>query len=176
MAFGQPFYAYNSTPFNTQNTAYVAPQPQYGNLYGQSQQMAQNANNGVTGQYQQQQQVLPPKTNKILVTSLTDALGRTAEPNTEILYIDQDNPLLYQISIDMQGRKTYRTFEIKDVTEQTQQTANKSVPQIDLSAYAKKEDLQVLKDELMTVASSFAMQSAQSNKPKSVEKTKTEKE
>lgn len=167
MAYGQPFYTYGNA-YSAQNNGYIAPQPQYGNLYGQPQQMPQGANNGVTGQYQtQQSQTLPPRTNKILVTSLTDAMSRTAEPNTEILYIDQDNPLLYQVSIDMQGRKTYRTFEIKDVTEQTQQASEKTAQNIDLSAYATKDDLRALENKISNYADSLFTQSA---KPKSQER------
>lgn len=47
MAFGQPFYAYGGNGYNTQNNGYVAPQPQYGNFYGQPQNAPQNTNNGV---------------------------------------------------------------------------------------------------------------------------------
>lgn len=149
MDFGQPFYNYGSR----QSNGYVAPSQNYYNA----------------SQMPPQQQPLPiaPKTNKILVTSLMDAMNRTAEPNTDILYVDQDNPFIYQVTIDMQGRKSYKTFEIKEVTEQNQAQAGAS--NIDLTAYATKDDLKALEDKLLTMASSLVPPSA----PKA--RTKTEK-
>ena len=52
----------------------------------------------------------PPKTNKIFVTSLQDAMSRQVEANTEVVYLHQSEPLLYQIVTDMQGRKSVDTF------------------------------------------------------------------
>lgn len=185
MAFGQPFYNYGSNPYGGQNNGYMAQQPQYGNFYGQQQNMPQNANNGVTqqfqGQAQQQVQQMPPRTNIAPVASLMDAMSRTSEPNTNIYYADQDQPFIYQISIDMQGRKTYKTFKIEDVTEQAQQSNESGTPDIDLSGYAKKEDLQALKNEIMNMANTFvAQQSVQPTqmpaRAKNAEKLKADKE
>lgn len=167
MPFGQPFYNYGINPYGGQNNGYVAQQPQYGNFYGQPQNVPHNANNGVTQQYQQQPQtVMPPKTNMPLVTSLMDALNRTVEPNTTIYYADQDQPLIYLVSMDMQGRKTSRTFKVEDVTEQAATKASQTTTDIDLSGYAKIEDLQKLKDEIIGMASAFvAQQSVQAGQP-----------
>lgn len=184
-AFGQPFYNYGSNPYGSQNNGYAQQQPQYGNFYGQPQNVPHNANNGVTQQYQQQvqqQAALPPKTNVPLATSLIDAMSRNAEFNTEIFYADQDNPFIYKIMIDGQGRKTHRVFKIEDVTEQTAQQSNGSAtPDIDLSGYATKDDLQALKDEIMGMASAFVAQQAvsptqQPAKTKSADKPKVDKE
>lgn len=146
MAFGQPFYNYGANSYNVQNNGYMAQQPQYGNFYGQPQNAPQNANNGVAQQYQAQQQTpqitqAPPRTNISPVASLVDAMSRLSEPNTDMYYADQDKPFIYQISIDMQGRKTYKTFKIEDVTEQVATQASQPTADIDLSGYAKKEDL-----------------------------------
>lgn len=186
MAYGQPFYNYGTNPYGGQNNGYMAQQPQYGNFYGQPQNAPQNANNGVTqqfqGQAQQQVQQIPPRTNIAPVASLVDAMSRTSEPNTNMYYADQDQPFIYQISIDMQGRKTYKTFKIEDVTEQTTQHSGENIaPNIDLSGYAKKEDLEALRDEIIGMASTFvAQQSSQPTqstaKAKSTEKPKTDKE
>lgn len=40
----------------------------------------------------QPQQAAQPKTNKVFVTSLDDALSRVCEPNSEMLYLHQDEP------------------------------------------------------------------------------------
>jgi hypothetical protein len=62
------------------------PYQSFGNNYGGF----NNSYNGYTGYGQttpyQQPVVQPPKTNKIFVTSLDEALSRPAEPNTEIVY------------------------------------------------------------------------------------------
>lgn len=165
MAFGQPFYNYGANPYNGQNNGYMAQQqPQYGNFYGQPQNAQQNANNGVVQQFQQQQAPqttqVPPRTNIAPVASLVDAMSRLSEPNTDMYYADQDKPFIYQISIDMQGRKTYKTFKIEDVTEQVATQASQTTADIDLSGYAKKEDLQALKNEIMSMASAFVTQQA----------------
>lgn len=182
MAFGQPFYNYGANPYSGQNGGYMGQQPQYGNFYGQPQNAPQNPHNGVAQQYQQQQQnVMPPKTNMPLVTSLMDALNKTVEPNTTIYYADQDQPLIYLVSMDMQGRKTSRTFKVEDVTEQVATQSSQSPADIDLSGYAKIEDLQALKNEIMSMASAFvAQQSVQATQPsaraKNVDKPKVDKE
>lgn len=168
MAYGQPFYNYGATPYNAQNNGYMGQQPQYGNFYGQQQNVAQNANNGVTQQYQQQIQQqapqmtqvpqVPPRTNIAPVASLVDAMSRLSEPNTNMYYADQDKPFIYQISIDMQGRKTYKTFKIEDVTEQVSTQASHPTADVDLSGYAKKEDLEALKKEFMSMANALMTQ------------------
>ena len=133
--------------------------------YGQSYLNYSNGQNKGYGVYPSQQnyyaqqapipQPPPMKTNKILVTSLTDAMSRS-EPNTEMLYLDQDNPFIYQVTVDIQGRKTYRTFEIKEVTEQVNYAQkDKATQDIDLSVYATKDDLKNLEDKLMALANSY---------------------
>lgn len=149
MDIGQPFYNYGSR----QNNGYVAPPQNYYN----AQQIPQP---------QPQPLPIPPKTNKVFVTSLIDALSRTPEPNTEFVYLDQDNPFMYQVTIDMQGRKSYKTFEIKEVTEQNQ--AQASALNIDLTAYATKDDLKALENKIVTMASSLVTPTAKA-------KVKTEK-
>lgn len=65
-----------------------------------------------------QPQVLQPKTNKVWVTSLEDAMARSVEPNSEYIYLHQDKPLLIEVRTDSQGRKTTRVMELKDYVEQ----------------------------------------------------------
>lgn len=64
------------------------------------------------GGYPTQPQSMQPKTNKIFVTSLEEAMARPAEPNTEIIYLHQNEPLLFEIVTDMQGRKAVKTFSL----------------------------------------------------------------
>lgn len=59
-----------------------------------------------------------PKTNKIYVTSLDDALLRYADNNTIMVYIQQDEQAIFEIFTDMQGRKSYKIRKLSDC-EQT---------------------------------------------------------
>lgn len=168
MPYGQPFYTYTSgayTPYQT---------PTYGPY---AQQMpttpsAQPINNFQAQQQvpQAQQPVIPTKTNVLLVTSLMEAMSKTTELNSDTFYADQDKPLIYRVSVDMQGRKTHRTFELKDVTEQTVAPLTTTVaPEIDLSMYATKDDLRVLRDEITNYAINYLNPST-TPKPKKTEK------
>lgn len=156
MPYGQPFYNYAGntyTPMQAPNYNMYAQQPQMPTM-PQNQPL-----NGFQGQQQMQQPqtaVIPPKTNVPLATSLIDAMSRNAEFNTDTFYADQDKPYIYRVSIDMQGRKTYRTFELKDVTEQVVEQGNQPIAQnLDLSDYATKEDLQKFRDEIMGYAMTY---------------------
>lgn len=88
-----------------------------------------------------QPQVAPSiKTNKIFVTSLDDAMARFAEPNTEIIYWHQDQPLIFEIKTDGQGRKGYRTFRLENLTLATQEQAKKE--------YVTHDQLKELQDKV----------------------------
>lgn len=97
--FGRPTQQFNPM----YNTAYN------GNFQPQMAQQTQNA---------------PMRTNKIYVTSLEDALNRYAEPNTIMIYRNQDEKFEYEIVTDSQGRKSYKTLEL----------GSYSVPQADKKA------------------------------------------
>lgn len=181
MANGQPFYNYMSGGY----TPYQAPAY---NMYANQQpiptiaQMPQTPTAQPVNNFQPQQQmptqqpVIPTKTNVPLVTSLTEAMSRTTELNSDTFYADQDKPFIYRVSVDMQGRKTYRTFELTDVTEQNiSQSAPTGAPEIDLSAYATKDDLRALRDEITNYAMAYLNPST-TPKTKKVDKVdKTEK-
>lgn len=149
MAYGQPFYTYPTA-------GYTTPAPNY-NFYGAQPQAPSMAPNTPVNGFQQQGQVntqqatqIPTKTNVPLVTSLTEAMGRATELNSDTFYADQDKPFIYRVSVDMQGRKTYKTFEIKDVTEQVvEQSAPTNVE------FATKDDLKALREEILGYAQSF---------------------
>ena len=78
----------------------------------------QNPYQGYINQYQQPQQVIQPKTNKVWVTSLEDAMAKPVEPNSEYVYLHQDKPLLIEVITDGQGRKATRVMELKPYVEQ----------------------------------------------------------
>lgn len=171
-----PFYTYPNASY----TPYQAPT--YGSYQPQQQMpsMAQNqplngfqAQSQVNAQPQAQQAVIPTKTNVPLVTSLTEAMGRTTELNSDTFYADQDKPFIYRVSVDMQGRKTYKTFELTDVTEQ--EVAQSSTSNVD---YATKADLKALEEKLMGYAMTIGIGSTTTPKSKRTDKAivKAEKE
>lgn len=131
-------YSNNSPYYNYQrNNGYANPYMNGGgalqpNLYpnmvqqpaiGQSQQMAQPQPQTI----QQGYVTPPPSSNKILAISLEDALSKSNDPNTITIYIDQDKPLLYEIEVDLQGRKTYQIYDISlhKAEEKTKEAENK---------------------------------------------------
>lgn len=175
MSNGQPFYTYHNAGYTPHQAQFYSYQPQ-----PQMQYMAQNQPlNGfqqqgqINAQPQAQQPVMPTKTNVPLVTSLSEAMSRTGELNSDTVYADQDEPFIYRVSIDMQGRKTYRTFQLVDVTEQEVKKESKTdFSNIDLSNYATKQDLQAFRDEIMGYAMSMGLSTSTPipPKPKKIEK------
>ena len=136
MAFGQPFYAYGGNGYNTQNNGYVAPQPQYGNFYGQSQNAPQNANGGVTQQYQAQQQQQTMQNTPIqqvqqpqmpvfgnngiamsYVNGIEGAKAHIMPPNSEMWLIDSEGGFMYHKSTDYVGKAVVRPYVINEVNE-----------------------------------------------------------
>lgn len=167
-----PYTGYYATPYATPQMPTVPQMP-----YGQPNTQPM-MNNGVQPQMPPPQatpQPMPSKTNVPLVTSLTEAMSRNAELNTDYFYADQDKPFIYRVSVDMQGRKTYRTFELTDVTEQEiTQVSQVATPTIDLSAYATKDDLRVLKEEITNFTKSYMNNrpaTSTNTEPKRVENT-----
>lgn len=67
-----------------------------------------------------------PKTNKIYVTSLDDALLRYADNNTIMVYIQQDEQAIFEIFTDMQGRKSYKIRKLSDYEQPQIQTKEQS--------------------------------------------------
>lgn len=136
MAFGQPFYNYGTNPYNGQNNGYVAPQPQYGNFYGQQQNAPQNANNNVTQQYQAQQQQQTMQNTPIqqvqqpqmpvfgnngiamsYVNGIEGAKDHIMPPNSEMWLIDSEGGFMYHKSTDYVGKAVVRPYVINEVNE-----------------------------------------------------------
>ena len=57
------------------------------------------------------------RTNKIFVTSFEEAMGRYADPNSIMVYLHQNQPILYEISTDQYGKKSGVTYEYKPYTQ-----------------------------------------------------------
>lgn len=124
------FYPYGQQNYNNMN--YNAYQP---NFQQPIQQMP--------AQQGQPQNSNIPKTNKIFVQSLDVALSMPTEPNSVVIYLHQDLPLLFEISTDFFGRKTSRTFELTESNQKSEQKIT-----ADLSAYVTKEEYKTVESRL----------------------------
>lgn len=75
-----------------------ADQPAQFNQFNQSQM------------YGRRQQTSYPFTNVSYVTSLEEALIRTTQFNSDMIYFNQDCNEFYRVRVDTDGRKSYLTF------------------------------------------------------------------
>lgn len=84
-------------------------------------------------------------TNKIYVSGIEDVKGKTLYPNSDMIFIDNDKPLLYQKTVDSKGQ-----FEIKvfDICPHVEQETAKIEETINLSNYVLKTDLEPLQAEI----------------------------
>lgn len=84
-----------------------------------------------------------PTSNKIVVKSLEDALRRYADFNSEMLYIDANKNLLYNVYTDVRGEKTYDVYEVRkqEQPQTNQQTDNDKIMSMLQELNTKVEDL-----------------------------------
>lgn len=139
-----PTYPY-SNPYMNNNPYF---QPQMGAISPQFGSMPQMQGVAPTNPMQAQQPVqpqqtaqMPIKTNKILVTSLDDALNRPAEPNSANVYYHQDEPFAFQIYTDWEGKKIPRVFVIDEISVEEMQKRIRGVKEKDLKGFVTESDL-----------------------------------
>lgn len=141
------YYPYASNSFGQNNyfgpgNAFQAPMPSFQAQMAPQQQMQQPVQTAPAPSYN----VVPIKSNKIFVTSLDEALNRFAEPNSETIYLHQDQPLLFEVKVDAQGRKEYHTYELRQPQQSASQAPNmaQDAQKIDLSAYVTQKEFNEL--------------------------------
>ena len=100
--FSSPFGAYPSNPYAGSGYAYQNTSPTYG-----------------------------VHTNIVRVTSLEEAIMRTNERGSDMMYIHQDKDILYRVKVDFDGKKSWGEFPIV-------------VPNQTDNAPATKSDIQAL--------------------------------
>lgn len=109
---------------------YSNPYSPYGYGYQQSQQQLQNA------------QI---NTNKIYVSGIEEVRQRQLPNGSDMLFLDNDKPLLYQKIVDGKGQFEVKAFTI---TPYLPQETAKDNSTIDLSGYAKTSDISEIRAEL----------------------------
>lgn len=88
-----------------------------------------------------QPQIQQPTTNKIVVSGIEEVRQRQQPYNSDMLYLDNDKPIIYEKKVDSVGQFEVRIFAI---TEKTGEIDAKP-------EYALKSDLTALMDEIKTI-------------------------
>lgn len=82
--------------------------------------------------------VQQPTTNKIVVSGIDEVRQRQQPYNSDILYLDNDKPIIYEKKVDSVGQFSVKIFAI---TEKTGEVDTKP-------EYALKSDLATIIDEI----------------------------
>lgn len=81
-------------------------------------------------------------TNVVLVTSLEDALMRSNTRNSDMMYVHQDQPIIYRVKVDLEGRKSWAQFPY-------------SIPDQNANVPATKADIQELLTRIETLEAAY---------------------
>lgn len=94
--------------------------------------------------YQQQQPQMPmhTQTNIVYVSGLEEVKAKQLMPNSEMMFADNDKPILYKKIVDSKGQYEVKMFKISPY-EPAQAVNNSDV--YDLSAYAKITDIEEIR-------------------------------
>lgn len=111
MAYNYPYF--NNWPSNYSQINSV------NNGYQQPPQMPQQT-------FQQPPQ-MPYKTNKLVVTSLDEAMMRSSELNSDTVYFDQNKDVLYNVKVDSRGYKTCDTYKVSKADAADSNTSNNEI-------------------------------------------------
>lgn len=87
-------------------------------------------------------------TNKIYVSGIEDVRQRNLPFNSDVIFLDNDKPILYQKIVDSKGQFEVKAFTIVPYSTQESEKASQSM---DLSMYAKTTDLEQIRAELKAI-------------------------
>lgn len=65
-------------------------------------------------------------TNAIFVTSLEEALIKTTERNSDMIYFHQDKNEFYRVKVDLDGRKSWAAFPYSSTNQEENAPATKA--------------------------------------------------
>lgn len=103
-------------------------------------------------------QGVPIKTNKLFVTGVEEAINRSTEFNSETIYFHQDLPIMYEVAVDMKGRKEVYTYDVKAQSnpQQNKETnENAQQKQLDLTGYVTVDEFNDLKENYLSLNKRF---------------------
>lgn len=99
-------------------------------------------------QQQMQQQNTQINTNKIYVSGIDEVRQRQLPNGSDMLFLDNDKPIIYQKIVDGKGQFEVKAFTI---TPYSAVETTKDSQSVDLSDYAKTSDLEPIKAELQAI-------------------------
>ena len=118
-------------------------------MYGDPNYFANQNNPWYPNTTQNQQQWVPQvKTNKILVTSLEEAISKSGERHSEMYYYDQNKPVIYVVRTDMNGVKSWGELRYTIPNQEDTTPATKA----DVSTLAARLDALAAKLEILEPA------------------------
>ena len=129
----------------------------FGNTYGNSMPTATQPYGYPIGNYNmnynipnmaQPTQMQQTNTNKIFVSSIDEVRQRQLPNNSDVIFLDNDKPILYQKIVDGKGQFEVKAFSI---TPYSPVETEKTTEPIDLSSYVKIADLEPIKAELKAI-------------------------
>ncbi len=133
-------------PYNNFNTMPTATQP-----YG----YPLNPYIGNMGNSAQQHSNMPTQTNtnKIYVNGIEDVRNRPLPANSDYIFLDNDNAIIYQKIVDSKGQ-----FEVKafDISPRTAQDSPKGQGVDNSVDYVQKTDLEPLQTEILKLKEQLA--------------------
>ena len=109
-------------------------------------------------QYQQ-----PTNTNKIFVNGIEDVKGRYLPPNSNVLFLDNEKPVIYEKIVDGTGRYDVKVYEFKEKQDENGQKVQDST---NLSNYVKTTDLDPIKSKIQDIETKLSKMTAQ---PKTID-------
>lgn len=110
-------------------------------------------------QPQNQQASSATNTNKIFVSGLDEVKGKNLYPNSDMMFLDNDKPILYQKVVDGKGQATYKMFDITP-HDDTQDAKNEN--SINLSNYVTLTEFEALKGQIDELKNKITKMSVQS--------------
>lgn len=84
-------------------------------------------------------------TNIIYVNGIDDAKNRQQPTNSVYMYRDNEKQIIYEKTVDAKGQFEVKTYAITATNTPQSQKPSEAV---DLSAYAKKSDIEAIKGEI----------------------------
>lgn len=134
--------------YNNPYNPYLNNYNTYTQNYVNQQYPQQNYNQVPPPQMQQpQQQTNAIITNKIYVSGIEEVKSKIQPPNSDMYYIDNDKPLLYEKIVDGTGKFTLQTFQKIDYVE-NQKKEELQAKEIDMSVYVLKSDFDALQAQI----------------------------
>ena len=128
-----------------------AVNPNYQPTVNAPQMPLQGLSSSYTQQQVQQQGQQQFATNKIYVRNVDDAMNRQAAPNSEVIYVHQDLPMIIEVKTDGQGRKQAVEYDIKE----HKQNAAESATEPQTNDFVTRAEYEKLFDQIRGIEKSL---------------------